>query len=187
MEKAHKMATYFSYGNRHDELMTVGNTCEAPNLRLKVDLNGTRVTAKHGLLYSELRLNRPLKLYALQNSVPWKLSDEEWNMIAEFEGIMRITDAATKLVQHERLFLGAGATALKIDMIEKLRGAHIEVIEMDNVKASPKLPRASKYVGDLSTVGKKCVERAKLEAERRYSAIRLKALRIMNTNPTIAN
>jgi hypothetical protein len=63
MKKANDMATYFSYGKRHANLMDTGKVLRGiPHIRLQVPLNGTRVVAQHSLLYNEMRLNKALKM-----------------------------------------------------------------------------------------------------------------------------
>mmetsp|Transcript_17226 Transcript_17226/g.55920 ORF Transcript_17226/g.55920 Transcript_17226/m.55920 type:complete len:852 (-) Transcript_17226:375-2930(-) len=170
MKKAHDMAKYFSYGKRADDLLAMSKGIDGPEIRLKLDLNETRVTARHSLLHSELRLNRALKCYQLQHAkVPWKVTEKDWEHIAEFEAVMRITDTPTKLVQSESLYLGACAAALKIDMIAKLGDdAELQVVQLENVTKEPKMPREPVSKDDLSAVGRMCLERARLEAERRF-------------------
>jgi hypothetical protein len=56
MKKCHSMAVYFSYGKRHTDLLKF--TSNVPGglaqIKLKVDLSDTRVSARHNLLYSEI-------------------------------------------------------------------------------------------------------------------------------------
>ena len=54
MKLAHKLGTYFSYSNRLDVLHVIAKSIAVPQIRIQVDLNGTRVAAQHGLLYSLL-------------------------------------------------------------------------------------------------------------------------------------
>eukprot|EP00171_Calliarthron_tuberculosum_P019558 IDg19558t1 len=142
MKKAHSMGKHFSYSTRYDELMDICLQVSAARIRIKLDINGTRVTAMHGLLYSEIRLNKPLKIYQLNKQVDWKLSDEDWENIRDFEGLLVISDKPLKLLQHE--------------------------IDLNAVTDSPRLPRINVSINEFSKVSRKCVECARLEAERRY-------------------
>ncbi len=64
MKKANVIATYFSYGKRHANLMDTGKVLRGiPHIRLQDPLNGTRVAAQHSLLCSEMRFNRALQIY----------------------------------------------------------------------------------------------------------------------------
>jgi hypothetical protein len=62
MKRARGMGTYFSYGTRHNELKTEAADLEAPDTKVKIDHNTTRIAAAHALLHSLLRLNRPLRV-----------------------------------------------------------------------------------------------------------------------------
>jgi hypothetical protein len=69
MKKANTMCTYFSYGKRHEYLMDTSKVLRGiPNIRIKVALDGTRIAAQHSLLYSEVRLNKALKMYGDANT-----------------------------------------------------------------------------------------------------------------------
>ena len=64
MKKAHKLGTYFSYINRHAQLVTFRQQIkDQPKLKIQVDLNTSRVAAHQGLLNNELKLNRLLCMY----------------------------------------------------------------------------------------------------------------------------
>lgn len=61
VSRAHKMGTYFGYSNRQNELEQVCKELgDVATVRIQVDFNSTRIAAVHGLLYSEIRLNRGL-------------------------------------------------------------------------------------------------------------------------------
>lgn len=77
MKKSHSMGKYFSYSTRHDELMGTSPQISVARIRVKLERNGTRVTATHSLLYSEIRLNKLLKIYQLNNGVEWSLTGED--------------------------------------------------------------------------------------------------------------
>lgn len=55
MKLAHKVGTHFSYSNRLDVLHRHAKGMEVAKIRIQVDLNGTRIAAQHGLLYSLIR------------------------------------------------------------------------------------------------------------------------------------
>ena len=70
MKKAHAVGVHFSYSNRMTTLLAFrGSIPNQPQIKIQVDLNGTRVAAQHGLLYCELRLNRLLRVYMAANKL----------------------------------------------------------------------------------------------------------------------
>jgi hypothetical protein len=109
-----KMGTYFSYGTRHSELIEIGQKNEpqrVPGIKVQIDLNGTRVAAKHGLVFSLLRLSRALKVYAITKEAEiksvWSFSNEDWETLAEFEAVLNVTKMTTSMAQYEKLYTGA--------------------------------------------------------------------------------
>jgi len=59
MDKANKMATYFGTGSRLSQLRHMGNDdgLDYPTINFQIPKNVTRISAEHGLLYSEMRIN----------------------------------------------------------------------------------------------------------------------------------
>eukprot|EP00173_Palmaria_palmata_P005208 Plantae.Rhodophyta-Palmaria_palmata.ctg8739.p1 GENE.Plantae.Rhodophyta-Palmaria_palmata.ctg8739~~Plantae.Rhodophyta-Palmaria_palmata.ctg8739.p1 ORF type:complete len:413 (-),score=98.00 Plantae.Rhodophyta-Palmaria_palmata.ctg8739:123-1319(-) len=162
------MGKFFSYSTKNDELAECCRAVSSAVIRIKLDVNGTRVTAKHGLLHSILRLNKALKLFQMKNDVDWALDQSDWDNIRFFEGILSIADKAVKLAQYEKQFLGSLSCVVKIDLLKRLRSDSISVVDAEAVTASPKMPRVDVDVADMSPVGEECLRRARLEAERRY-------------------
>jgi hypothetical protein len=134
MKKAHRLGTYFSYSTRHAELMSFRQQIkDQPELKIKVDLNTTRIAAQQGLLNSELKLNRLLRLYmTVHNDAP-QLTISEWDSIAEIEGILNISKDLTTLMQYENIYNGAFGQIIKHVTLERLRSTFIPVIDMPNV------------------------------------------------------
>lgn len=66
MNKAHDAGKYFSYSNSHKDLMLLCPQVKAPKTRVKLYVNGTRLSAKHQLLSSIIRLNKVLNVYKLK-------------------------------------------------------------------------------------------------------------------------
>ena len=63
--KAHKMAAHFSYGSRRNKLIEIAKSINGPEIRLKLDLNTTRVASVRELFFSELRMNKSLRMYCI--------------------------------------------------------------------------------------------------------------------------
>lgn len=128
---------YFSHSTLHDELIDCCKSVEAALIRIKLDINGTRMTARHGLLHSIVRLKEALKLFQTKQNVDRGLSAGDWEDIRFFEGILAIAEKAVKLSQHENLFMGALSSMVKMDMLRKLRYSSISVADLGAVTASP--------------------------------------------------
>jgi hypothetical protein len=116
-------AVSFSYSTRLEKLWALGVQIRggAPRLKFKTDLNGTRVAAKHMLLYSFLRMNKLLKLWMIAENPSWKLTEEEWETLTEMEGILRISAWASTIVQYEKIFLGAMNSVIHKKMLDDYR------------------------------------------------------------------
>jgi hypothetical protein len=170
MKKCHAMAVYFSYGKRHSQLLQFSNNVPgglAP-IKLKLDLNDTRVSARHGLLYSEIRLNKGLKLYGIANEQSWQLTPAQWQALTEVEAVLAISKELTVFVQNETAFTAAIGRPFKESMLMKLRSDTLSVVDLEQVTKSPNLIRRDVHLVDMTEIGKTCKIRATLEAERRY-------------------
>ena len=103
-EHAHETAKHFSYGKARERLSTVADSIDAgPNVQLQLDKNGTRIAAAHGLLNSMIRMNKAVKMYALQYKDTIKASDDEWREWNEVEAVLECTRPTTKLAQVEKV------------------------------------------------------------------------------------
>jgi hypothetical protein len=169
VHRAHKLGAYFGYSTRLEQLEEVGNTLGGvPKIKIQVDYNTTRIAAVHGLLYSELRLNRGLRQYELQFNPGWSFKAEDWQGVAEFEAVLNCTKVTSTLAQREKGFMGAYTPLIKSLALTKLRADVVYVIDMPNVRASPNVPRLPIKVEDLTYMGQTAKVRATLEGERRW-------------------
>ena len=67
MKKTHKAATWFSAsGAKQKELVALVDTrsMDAPKIRIKVDLNTTRVSARLNLIFTTLRMHKAIKMHS---------------------------------------------------------------------------------------------------------------------------
>ena len=173
MLRCHNMAKFFSYSNRLLEMRQlyaathIGES--VAGIKLQLDLNTTRVAARYGLLTSVIRLNKGLSLYGKVHNKDWQLDDQEWESVVEFHAILGIGKWFTTFVQHERSMTTAFSVPMKRKLLEQLRGESIQVVDLDKVTDAPKLPTKTKLVSDMTEIGRECLERAKLEAERRFA------------------
>jgi hypothetical protein len=169
ISRAHKLGTYFGYSTRANDLEEVGKKLgNVPNVKIQVDYNTTRISAVHGLLYSEIRLNRGLKAYDLEFSPGWDFKAEDWPVIADFEAVLNATRQTATLSQVEKDFMAAFTCLIKSMALSKLRASTMQVIELKKVTASPKVLREEVSVINMSALGQKARFRATLEGERRW-------------------
>ncbi|KAJ1449317.1 hypothetical protein M885DRAFT_590501 [Pelagophyceae sp. CCMP2097] len=172
LTKVKDAAIYFTWDGRHQKLEAFVNVVPggSPNVRLKTDLNKTRIAARYRLIYSVLRMSKALKLFAVANpSVKWKLTEEEWEATAEIEAVLRISGEVTATVQTETHYMGALGRCIHVDMLDKYHAESLLVIDLENLSSSNVLPRKPKFTVDgLTAIGAETLRRAVLEAERRH-------------------
>ena len=176
MSTATGIATYFNYSTRFEQLVTVaGSVCTV--IRLRKDLNGTRIAAKWNLLYSLLRNEPALRMYAAayaaeitngDGSTKWTSIEGDWKIFREFEAVLFITQKLTYLAQTEKQFAGAYGCVIKTRVGKDLFAESIAVFDPAVPYTGAELPRKMVLVSDFSSVAKTCLERAQLEYQRRY-------------------
>lgn len=98
----------------------------------------------------------------------WAMTDEQWQELAEVEAVLDIVKFYTTAVQYERRPMAALGHPLRSRLLKQLRADAIPVVDLNNVTASSNVPRVHKPVATWSNLGKKCLRRAILEAERRF-------------------
>ena len=130
--------------------------------------NKTRVAAEHGLLTSEARLNRVIKVKCASERKLWALTDSEWDTHAEFEALMTLCQIASTEAQYGKLFMGACAGVIKAVTMHRIRFKSIPVLRYNEMTNKPKLVRPPKRVEDFTPIGRECLERVQLEGERRF-------------------
>ena len=163
---------HFSYGNRADNLKECSVLMDGPEIKIQLDLNTTRVSARNSLFHSLIRLNKGLHIYTSKcssdKSCPAPFAESQWEVVVEMQGVLQIPCTLSILSQTEKHHTAALAHPLKSQMMQKLRANTLSVVDRSKVTASPNLPRIDRKVSELTQVGKECLNRAKLEAERRY-------------------
>ena len=176
MANARKMGTDFTWDTWHEKLWALGEqqagADAVPHIKIKVDLNGTRVAAQHSLLLSELRLYHALRNWHLEKStiakpLTWDSSPAIWKQMAELESVLNVTKITTTLAQHEHLYTGAFGGLIKRTTMAGLRSDTLNVIDLTRVNKTSKLPRIAVPVSELTELGLTARMRATLEGERR--------------------
>lgn len=172
MKKAQRCAVYFSYSTsrRRLRLKCIGACIEGetPDVVPKTDLSTTRVAARYKMVHSLLTLNRPIRKYAQESDdVDWEFTDDEWTALAEMEAVVKVSTEVTTMVQTETSQMGAMAYVLHNRLVQQLRSDSFPVLDLGKIAKSNPSPRFAKKVSDFSNVGRMCLQRACLEAERR--------------------
>ena len=111
-----------------------------PEIKIQVDLNTTRVAAQYGLLNTELKLNRLLRLYmSVHNDAP-QITISEWDTIAEIEGALNNVQQNKKHeITHQnikiRLHADSLCTPQQTLSIQTARPSHAQLTNMREKKA----------------------------------------------------
>jgi hypothetical protein len=99
----HRLAAFFSYSDSLRELHVHCGTTKCVKIRLKLDLNTTRVTAIWALLMSVLRMKSAIVSYTGSLTIIPKELDlvhQDFIDMAIFEAVLNITRVTTTLAQY---------------------------------------------------------------------------------------
>jgi hypothetical protein len=89
--------------------------------------------------------------------------------LAEFESVLAVTKVTGCIAQFEQHFTGAYPALVKLTAMHNLRKPTLMVANLGDIGKSPRLPRIEVATESaFSPEGKECLERAKLEGERRF-------------------
>ena len=175
LARATKCATHFAFSKKRlDDLWQLAKaSCSYSNdIRPKTELSTTRIAARHGMIKSLIRLNGVLRLYQVKYraTVDWDLSDDDWTALAEIEAVLEVIASATTLIQTEKYPMAALDPLIKHNVLQKLRGPSLDVIDLNNAHkhSLKKLSRDSRTVENLTEIGATALKRAALEMERRF-------------------
>ena len=173
LKKLHKLGVHFSFSTRFQTmiLMLKSNPgLRSPTIRIAVDLNTTRVSARLNLIYSALRMHKLLLVYAAvnPNSPVAKVTSADYCVLAQLEAIMRTSATCAVLDQSEKYFVKAIGFPLHMRMLEQLRAETLSVIDLSAVTESPHLVRRDMAVTQLTGIALEARLRATREAERRH-------------------
>jgi len=81
--------------------------------------------------------------------------------------VVKVITEVTTMVQTETSQMGAMAYVLHNRLVQQLRSDSFPVLDLGKITKSNSSPRFAKKVSDFSNVGRICLQRACLEAERR--------------------
>ena len=171
LDRAHKTGTHFSYGEKwYKELYSYQQNIPSglANIYIKLDLNATRVSARHSLVHSILRPHKGLAYYFFGKEGNWIHTSSDFKQLAEIEGILCLSAQYSTFFQYEKLYTGALGVVAKQRMMSKVRCDRVSLIDLSNVTKNHKLPRTYINSSIMTYIGQRTKLRATLEAERRY-------------------
>ena len=173
LKRLHKLGVHFSFSTRFEKMILMLKSHPAlrsPTIRIAVDLNTTRVSARLNLIFSALRMHKLLLVYAAVNpsSPVAKISSADYCVLAQLEAIMRTSATCAVIDQSEQYFVKAIGFPLHMRMLEQLRADTLTVIDLDQVTESPHLVRREMALSQLSHIAIQARRRATVEAERRH-------------------
>ena len=136
-----------------------------------LDLNSTRMSAKHGLLSGMLRVEKGISLYCSRYPGLIKILPEDWIACAEFEAIGRVGSLYTTFAQHEKAFTGGYRPLMQSTLLRLLDkdAAGLAVIIRPLSTKGLSFPREIKSYSEFSLMGKICWDRALSEATARFT------------------
>ena len=101
IKKVRDGAKWFSWDQRTQLLDSSCKSAGVPTITPDMDLNKTRVAAIHSLFLSMLRPKRGMALAWLSplgQTAPTKMTDSDYEEVAEFEALGNVTKHSTKLM-----------------------------------------------------------------------------------------
>jgi hypothetical protein len=169
----HKLVAYFSYSDRLDSLWTYCDSSKCVKIRLKLDLNKTRVTAMHNLLLSVIRMKPGIVTYtAACTTTPKELlmTPMDYDDLVGFEAVLDITRIVTTLAQFEQHLLHSYRVLMKVLTMNQLREDYLWVIDVSKLSTNlgPRPTRRKVLKSEMSVRTLECWRRSELECERRW-------------------
>ena len=138
-----------------------------PKTGIQRDLNKTRISARHMLFHSTLRIKSGLKLYECEHEPSGFPSVDKWIHAREVEGVLNISKMIATFSQYETKCVGAYGPLVKKLVYDKLCSDSVRLVDHDTWGLSTKTPRIPISVQSFTVFGKNVLQRATLEMERR--------------------
>mmetsp|Transcript_17236 Transcript_17236/g.53587 ORF Transcript_17236/g.53587 Transcript_17236/m.53587 type:complete len:466 (-) Transcript_17236:97-1494(-) len=155
-------------------LHDMARVLKAPEIKLAIDLNTTRVASRLMLLNSVVRMERPLATHMSQfdqvkDTCP-QLSDEQRQTARGFEAVLNQTKHLTTLAQKEKMCVGPHVPLVLLKLEAALKSNQLAIIKRDKVSAGSSVEHAREMcdVADMTPLGKECLKRALVEFQRRF-------------------
>ena len=167
MEKLRNQAKHFhsTHKNRvnYDEFLQLHP--ELPSNSILRDLNETRISSRHNLIRSSLRLKRSLTMYFGAYQLRQFLGEADWEFAKEAEAMLNVSKDVCTIAQKESLLNSAFGPVMKKILHKKLKAPEIVMIYVANWGKMLHAPRVLVKVNTWSAMGRECRRRATLECE----------------------
>ena len=103
-----------------------------------------------------------------RDSASFLMARSQWTELAEMEAVLTTVRFHTTIVQTEKTPMAAFAHEIRSNLLRQLRSENLAVVDLPNVAKERTLPRIQFPVLQLTALGRTCLLRAQLEAERRF-------------------
>ena len=114
------------------------------NAYIKLDLNKIRVSTRHDLVNSIIRLRKRLSYYFLRKDSNWLKSEECFLSLADIEAMLSLSAQCSTFSQHEKLCARTLRVLAKQRTMSKLRNEKVYIIYLNEEANSYTLPRIDK-------------------------------------------
>ena len=145
-----------------------------PQIMIKQDLCGTRMSSFRGLLRLTLKIKKCLDLYfancknECNSTISDYLDHDDWQLVLETEAILNILKDLVTISQTETKLNAACGPVVRNATYKKLVTDKIRIIDIDNWGATQRAPRKEVDVNTFSWIGRIFRQRATLECERQF-------------------
>eukprot|EP00658_Telonema_sp_P-2_P023808 TRINITY_DN19552_c0_g1_i2.p1 TRINITY_DN19552_c0_g1~~TRINITY_DN19552_c0_g1_i2.p1 ORF type:complete len:372 (+),score=43.09 TRINITY_DN19552_c0_g1_i2:112-1227(+) len=163
-------AKYFTHGTRIDDLHDMCRMAKCAALKFEIDLSHTRIAAVRNLLQSVLRQTPGLLLYSrgrMEKVV--QVTVAQYQEAAELEAVTCAVGEITTLKQSEHALTGGFQPVFRTRLHSALQGVDIPVLDVSNMTAESRPPRRKMQLAELTPIGQRAFNRARVEMERRYA------------------
>jgi hypothetical protein len=135
--KAKAQCNHFASGTRRDDVWDMGAKVEGgvPKRAFQNDLNTTRAASTTNMCYSVLLLHNGCNALAAKEvgagrgRPSWAMEPEDYERLADMEGVFQVTGKVTTLVQSEKCFMGAYGRLLIEDMLKTQRSGSLPILD----------------------------------------------------------
>ena len=155
MKKFHALATHFSqtpsHKNKYNAMLKAHPNI--PKIRIKRDLNKTRIEARHLLAKSSLRIKRGIQIYIIDHQPVGFPSECQWKALREMEGVLHAVHPICIFSQYETKFVAGYGPFIKKKAYDSLRSDKLKLIDNDHWEMKPHPDRLEESVETYTAVG----------------------------------
>ena len=134
MEKLRDQAKYFhsTHKNRVNYDLFLRMHPELPLNTILRDLNETRISSRHNLIRSSLRLKQTLTMYFGAYQLRQFLEEVDWEFAREAEAVLNVSKDVCTIAQNETLLNSAFGPVMKKVLHKKLKAPEIAMFDVAN-------------------------------------------------------